>query len=221
MKQPTYEDVIQEFHKQTIFYKTGSYPRAIVNFETTKYVEHKVMFEKYVQFIYRNHGQVDWKLMIEALADFFKGWFQPMFLSSPKGIKIYRNYIREKENKTEAQSIYNEVIKSIRFLSSYIITTNLRDVDAYFQEDRYLLPTIGKHLLAGSISPFFLACIPDIKTIIQTYPKDTQAEFFESFLENLKTNKTKILKIRKLQRFSDNFYKSIKNIINKNREQET
>lgn len=215
MKQPTYEDVIQEFHKQTIFQKTGSYSRSIINFETTKYNEHKLMFEKFVQFIYRNNGQVDWKLMIEALADFFNGWFHPMFLSNPKGIKIYRNYIREKENKTNNDAIYKEVVKSVRFVSNYIIKGNLRDIDAYFMEDQYLLPSMGKHLLAGSISPFYLACIPDIKTLLQSYPVDVREEYFSDFLENLEAHKIKILKIKKLRDFSDNFYKSMKNLINK------
>jgi hypothetical protein len=201
-----------------MFYKTGSYPRPLKNIYESKYfsdeLKYRTNFKKFISIVERNDGHVDWKLMIEALADFFEGWFNPMFLSQPKGIKIYKNYIRERET-LKKENILIEVKKNLRFIIEYINNTDLSSIDEYLTEGQYLLPTLGKHLSSGSISPYFLVTVPDIKTIINSFPPDMKAEYFTEFLENFDLYRAKMLKNNVLRNLSDKFYKIINNKLKK------
>lgn len=203
---PTYEEVVQEFHRKTIYYKTGSYPRRIVNFEDTKYNKSRPQFEKFINLVERNYGHIDWKLMIEALSDFFKGYFNPLFLSNPKGIKIYKNYVREK-SMVKGENVLEEIKRSCRNVLNYVKQNNLEDVDAYLTEGQYLIPTIGKHLSGGFISPYFLAIVPDIKSLIGALPPDMRVEYFSEFLEEYDMYRAKAIKNPTARKLADSFYK--------------
>ena len=209
MSIPTYEQVVQEFHKQTLYHKTGSYPRPIKDFNKTKYNKNKEIFEKFILTVKRNQGHIDWKLMIEALADFFKGYFNPSFLSNQKGIRIYKNYILEK-SKVKNENIQLEVKRSIKNIVQYMNENNIKDIEDYLTEGQYLLPTIGKHLSGGTISPYFLVMVPDIKSIINALPPDMKSEYFTEFLENYDLYRAKLIRFEKLRIFSDKFYKLFK-----------
>lgn len=212
MNIPTYEQVVQEFHRQTFYYKNGSYPRPIVNFETTKYNKNKHLFEKFIKSVERNYGHINWSLMIESLGDFFKGYFNPMFLSNAKGIKIYKNYIRERQT-VKTENIEKEVKRSIKNVLSFIAQDELRDVDEYLTQGQYLLPTIAKHLSGGTISPYFLVMVPDIKSIINSFGKDMKDEYFADFLENYDIFRAKAIKTPSLRNLSDNFYRIVNKYI--------
>jgi hypothetical protein len=217
MKLPTIENIIVEYHRNIMFYKTGSYPRPMKNIHESKYFNdesrYKAHFEKFIKFVERNDGHIDWKLMIEALADFFKGWFNPMFLSNQKGIKIYKNYIEAKKL-AKKEDLLTEVKKNLRFVIEYIKSGNLSNVDEYLTEGQYLIPSIGKHLSSGSISPYFLVIVPDIKSIINALPPDMKNEYFEDFLENYDLYRAKILRDKTLRKLSDKFYKIVNSKLN-------
>ena len=86
----TAEDICREFHKHTVFYKTGSYPRAIKNFDKQKAKSEWVYFERLAQMVDNNAGMINYRIYIEALAKHYRGWFKPSILPSMKAIKIYK-----------------------------------------------------------------------------------------------------------------------------------
>jgi len=212
MKNITLENIISEYHKNTMLYKTGSYPRALKNIQESKYMtdelKYKNHFKKFKKIIERTDGHIDYKIMIQSLADFFKGWFNPMFLTNQKGIKIYKNFIRENETKVK-ENVLLEVKKNLRFVIEYIKNTDLSNVDEYLCEGQYLLPTIGKHLSSGSISPYMLVTVPDIKSIINSFPIDMKNEYFTEFLKNYDLYRAKVIKDSVLRNLSDKFYKLV------------
>jgi hypothetical protein len=207
----TIEQIIQCFHKQTVFKKTGNYPRKLKNPMSSKYAkEHLSDFKNFLKFCEKNKEMVDWELYIESLADFYKGWFSPSVLTKIRAIKIYRNYISSKKS----EDPYEEILKNLKFVFKYMKQNNIERVQDYFIENQYLIPTLAKHHSAGSVSIFFIALFSKLKTVIALYPQDVKDEFFYDFEENINLARAKNLKIKKLRKIMENPEKIINNMYN-------
>ena len=189
-KIPTIEEIYNEFHKQTFFIRNGVYPRAIKNFEKIYTDERKLNHLKYfVKFLERNRETVDWKLYIFALAKVLKTSFELKHLGKFAANKIYRDYIASLQvDKDNVEIIYNEIVNSLKVLSGYLKENELTWEEYLILNDN-IIPTVLKHIYAGSVSLYFYACFPlHVLNKWFNYPDDCFQELF-------KLNKTEFISV--------------------------
>ena len=119
---PSLEQIYNEYHKQTFFAMNGTYPKTMVNFD--KLLANKTateLIKKFQELLKRNRDSINWRLYIEALAQYYKSRFDLRYLSNLAGIKIYRNFVQEKyKDKDSEDDIYNSIINSLIFLNAYL-----------------------------------------------------------------------------------------------------
>lgn len=213
------ENIVQEFHKQTVFHKTKSYPRRLKNPLESKYMEYENDFKNFIQFVHKNNGFVNWQLYIECLAEFYKGWFSPTILTKQKAIKIYRNYVNERKFDNPLESVK----KSLKFVFKYMLDHHINSLEEYLTENQYLIPTMAVHHSAGSISSYFLCIFKDIKSIVNSFPQDIKDEFFSNFFDDYELIRAKLLRNKTLRKIIDNPYiimnKQYNKFINKSNNQ--
>lgn len=194
------------------------YPKTIVNYDKVynnpSILEH---LKKFQSLLARNREAINWKIYIYALAQNFKSRFDLRYLSNLSGIKIYRNYVQSKfEIIDNEEYIYNEIIRSLIFLNSYIKENDITFKD-YFDLDRETIPVALKHLYAGTVSIYFYATFDPYKAGFELldYPNDLFLEYFymskEEFMEKYIINKHKdILKYKKVKEIIEKIQKTFK-----------
>ena len=136
-------------------------------------------------------------------------------LAHPKGIKIYRQTVKLKNLSINPDEIYNSSLKSIKFIIQYCKENNIKQLDHYIFEDQYLIPTIAKHYLAGSICKYCVALIPNISNIIKGFPTDVSRDYFNEFISDYNSTRTLVIDNIKLRKISDNLDNIFKKLLNK------
>lgn len=197
------ENLYQVFHRETNLVK-GINVRTVQNFENIKSTKYWPFFESAANLINRNNGHIDPTLFIKSLAIYFKGWFNPEFLASRKSITIYKEYIAQQEQEMSEEFIKSEIIRSIKFIALFCIEHNLNELSDYLSHDINLIPTIMKHIVAGSISYYYLASIESLMMIIDGYPKDTKDDYLPNFEEKLNSFRSRIIFNSNLKQFTSN-----------------
>ena len=209
------EQIYNEYHKQTFYVSKGFYPKTVANYTKAKQNDNWHYFERFARMVNDNNGQIDYRLFIKTLAEFYEGRFNPKMLAHPKGIKIYRQAVKLNNLTIDKEDIYKSALISIKFVINYCKENNLNRLDDYIFQDQYLIPTIARHYLAGSISRYFLAMIPDIVGIIKGFPTDISNDYFMGFIEDYSKTRAMVIDIPKLRKISDNLDNVIKKMINK------
>ena len=206
-------DLYNEFRKQTFFVKKNIYPKPVKSLENISNQEQLVHFEKFKVMVESNAGMIDWRLYIKSLAIHYKGWFKPSKLNSLKAIKIYKTYvILENENKS-GNIIYRNVLDSIKFIVNYCKENNIKNFDDYINDNITIIPTILKHHKAGSISSNFLSIIPNIKIILNSFPKDCVDQFCKPFFMEYESIRMRTIKIEQIRKIDNCLDKIIDNLI--------
>ena len=217
-KIPTIQEIYNQYHRQTFYIQNGMYPKPIKNFDTL-WLKPNILeyIKKFQNLLSRNRDSINWRIYIQALAQNFKTRFDLRYLSNLAGIKIYRTYVQSKfedlENETE---IYNEIIRSLMFINSYLKTNNITFKE-YFELDKDTISISLKHIYAGTISTYFYAAFDPYKVGFDmlVYPNDLFLEYFsmnkEEFMQKYILNKHKdILKYKKIKELIEKIYKIFK-----------
>jgi hypothetical protein len=215
MYKVTPETIYNEYHKQTFYYSKGMYPKTITNFTKIKSSDNWHYYERFAKMVNDNNGQIDYRMFIQSLAEFYGGRFNPKMLSHPKGIKIYRQSVKLKNMTIDKDDIYNSCLKSIKYIVAYCKEKKYTNLDQYLFEDQYLIPTIARHYLAGSICRYFVAMIPNITSIINGFPSDIRRDYFNDFIEGYNTTRAMVIENNKLRKISDNMDSVFKKLVNK------
>lgn len=211
----TPEQLYSLYHQRIMLYTKNIIPRAIKNFDKIKQKPEWDYFEKFAKLVNSNNGQLDPKLYIDSLIDFNDGYFSFKLLSHPKGIKIYKTYIKVQNNTYDKEKIFKSVTDSLRFVAKYMKDNNIDDFYQYLNQDSYLLPTIAKHFNSGSISKQFLVLVPDILLIIDQFPIDIKRCYFDQFSNEFDSIKSLLMTYPKLKKVSDNIETIIEKLIEK------
>jgi hypothetical protein len=195
---PSIEEIYNEYHKQTMFYSKGIYPKTIKNFDKIISSDSKEFLIKFQNFLKRNLSSVDWKLYIESVSKYYRRRYDLHILGSLAGTKIYRNFINENylntvnENNDENndENIYNQIINSIKFLNLFLNNSKI-SFSEYIELNKFIIPVLLNHIYAGTISKYFYACLPSnfAFNIFSTYPDDIFYDLFkqsrDEFTENI------------------------------------
>ena len=73
----------------------GTYPKTIVNYDKVLKSQNVIeQLKKFQGLLQRNREAIDWKLYVQALAEYYKNRFDLRYLSNLAGIKIYRNFVK-------------------------------------------------------------------------------------------------------------------------------
>lgn len=190
-KVPTIEEIYNVYHGETMYAMKGIYPRPIKNFNNVLDKNNIEFLLRFQNVIKRNYESIDWRLYIKACAQYFKYRFDLKILGSLKGNKIYRNFLRYKNIKLESSNdeIYNEIISSLKFLTTYLNESEL-SLNDYLKNRETLIPIFLKHIYAGSVSIYLYACLEQNKIfkIFFDIPDDIFFELFNcsrnEYLEN-------------------------------------
>ena len=197
---PSIEQIYNTYHKWTMYFYKGIFPKQITNFDKVFEIEgRKEQLQKFQNFLKRNGSLVDWNIYIYAIARLTKIRFPLNLLGSLKGTRIYRDYINLTFNEeVEQQQIYDEIVRSIKNLNYTLKELNI-NFKQYFEMDNSLIPLSIKHLYSGYISPYFYSCFPGSflnKTLI-TYLDDVYIEMFQQnkfdYINNVIVRKRSIM----------------------------
>lgn len=208
---PTIEEIYNEYHKQKFFAMNNVYPKTIKNYDRILSDPKKTEFLlKFQNMIKRNINSIDWKLYILACASLLKGRFELKILGSLAGNKLYRNYINYiLTEEQQYQYIYDEIIRSIKFLGFYLKENNL-NMDDYIIADISTIPLVLKHIYSGTISIYFYAAINLYKVYswFNYYSEDAFQELFKmnknEFINNLlEAKRNEIIKYPKIRAICD------------------
>ena len=179
----TPEECYAYWHKQYHKYE-GKIVRGVKNFNKVHQRAYWCYFEQFANLVNRNAGHLNYKLFITALADQYEGYYHPSVLMKRRSIRIYNSYIKEIEFKSTDEDIKNQLVLSLRYIIDFCKERKITKFDDYLFHDRKMIPSILKHLCAGSVSPYFLACIPSFDEVIQSYPQDMIDEYLSEFKTN-------------------------------------
>ncbi len=215
----TPEECYAYWHKEWNRFE-GKTVRTVKNFTNAKNRDYWDYFEQFANLVNRNRGKINYKIFITALADQFGGYYNPCNLTKRRSLKIYRSYIKEKEAKNNVTAVKDNVIRSLKFIVDYCHEKRINTFNEYLQENMYMIPTIIKHLDAGSISVHFLACIPDFDLMLKSYPADVVQEFCTDIKENYSVYRMKIIHMDNdlLTKVINNHEQLFNTLIKKNKE---
>lgn len=213
MKYETAEDIYQEFHAQTFFASHEIYPKKIVNFDEIKARPEWVYFEKLKDMIDRSHGMIDVKLFLEALSKYYEQRFDPANLIKLKSIKIYKNYVLERNHEKELKNCFPLILTSINNIVDECREKGLKTLDDYFGYGRELMPLLVKDLSNGRITYSFLIVVSNIDHVIAMYPVDIQRDHFKEFYSFYQTYKNNFFANATMRKLSDNLTNIINNKI--------
>ena len=176
------QTIYKIWHRET-FKAKGVNVKEVKNFEKAQSKPSWEHFENFVTFMDRNNGALDLNLYIEALANKYEGYFNPSILGTQRSIKIYKDYIKQKQIDIENDEVdmRDEILKSIKFIVGFCRERELESFDEYISHDMYLIPSLLKHYNAGSVSPFFLACIDNLNIILTNFAQDAVREYISDF----------------------------------------
>lgn len=199
------ETIYKIWHRET-FKAKGINVREVKNFDNAKSKPSWDYFENFVFFMERNNGSLDLDLYMEALAEYYKGYFNPAILGTQQSIKLYKDYVKQKKINIENDKadMKVEILKSIKFIVGFCKKHGLNTFDEYISHDMYLIPSLLKHYNAGSISPFFLACIDNLNIILTNFAKDAVVEYISDFEEWYYRYRIKIRGNEDCRKISDN-----------------
>ncbi len=208
------EELYSIFHIETNAC-AGRQVRRVKNFDKAKAKDTWKYFESLSAFMYRNNGHVNPELYIRAMAQHYEGWFNPNLFGKPKSIGIYKTYINELHKNTDPAQIKKQIIDSIGFVVRYCCAKDLKNIYEYFDEDKYMIPTMLKHLHAGSISLYFLTCIDSIRTILRNYPQDCIDDYASNFDSDYKLARIRLLGAEELDELRENVERVVNQLIEK------
>lgn len=179
-KIPSIEQIYNEYHKQTFFVEHKFYPKTVKSFKVLQNPAKVEYLKRFQQMIKRNRQALDWKLYIKAIAEVMNTRFDLKLLGTLAGTRIYRSYVKSLYmNKENQNQIYNEIIKSLTFLTSYLKENEIT-FNQYFNIDQNIIPLSLKHIYAGTISVYFYACINETKLYqLMNYSNDVFLEYFQ------------------------------------------
>jgi hypothetical protein len=197
----TAEEAYQLYHHYCLMEKNGCPPREIKNFDKFNAKEDKIYFERFADTVTRSAGLMNPNIFMSAMAKQYKGFFPSRFLISPAAMRIYRISIQKINEESNAQSIYESVMKSCNFIARFCIEKGLDSFSDYLFHNNNLIPSLVKHAYSGEISYLFLGCIKDFNLIKSNYPVDSM-ELINDFDFNL--YRSKIVFIKKCCVISDN-----------------
>jgi hypothetical protein len=190
----TPEECYAHWHREYHRFE-GINVRTVKNFTKAKDREYWSCFEQFAQMVNRNNGKINYRLYITALADQYGGYFHPSHLNKRRSLKIYKSYVKEKQVSNSEETIKKSIWSSLKFMINFCADEKINSFDDYVRHDMYKVPTLLKHLDAGSISPYMLACIPNFDQVFKSYPVDVVQEFGQDFVDNYSVYRHKILHI--------------------------
>jgi hypothetical protein len=177
--------------------------RRCKNFDKAKQKDDWKFFEGLAGLINRNNGQIDATLYIRGLAKYFNGWFKPEILVTRKAITIYKDYIKNIEDECDPTKIKQNIIDSIRFIIYFCKKHQINCLEDYLSHDLYLIPSVLKHLNAGSISLYFFANVPNIQIYLANYPQDTLNEYFDKYRPKFDVFRMRVVNNKELKKIMD------------------
>lgn len=212
MKHVTPEEIYQEYRTQYLMYTKKIRPRAIKHWDKVKAKPEWIYFERLAYKVNAGQGMLNYKVLIEALIDFYKGHVPTKMLVHPKSIKLYQNHIRMTGDTNNPDRIYRELMKSLLFVCEFCRDNGIKNLEDYVRHNAELLPSFFKHIKNGQITMYFAAIIPNSKALSDEYNTDVLIDVKDKFnakYRDLHRHAVSIDKVYTLERNLDTYFKEI------------
>ena len=215
----TPEDIYSTWHRE-VFRVQGKRVRGVKNFANAQAKDNWVYFVRCADMVNRNCGQIDYRIFVQSLAEYYEGWFDPARLIARSSIKIYKTHTAITENRVKEHDVHTSLCKSIDFIATYCVENDLKEFCDYLSEGQHLIPTILKHYYSGSVSINLLASINSFELIVDSYPKDVVSEYIGENKEKMQKARSRILVYDKTRKIAEKLEDVITALINKKKEEQ-
>ena len=187
---------------------SGYYPKAIKNWDKVIQKEDWPYIEKFAHLILNNpDAHISYQTFIDAISTFTGNkWIDAKLLSSPKGLAIYKSYLKENQSSLDPDRIKRILIANTKFVIRQCKDKGYKEFWDYFYSNKDLYPTILEHLENGSISEQFLTLIPNIEKRLYAFPPDVFHDYFKDRVEVIPLNRSLLIKRSEwIAAFAENF----------------
>ena len=204
MDKITLEKCYEIYHREKMFCQKGIYPKKIKNWDPIMARPTWMYFIKLSDMLYRSAGKIDPNTYIKSIVNHFSKSIHPKLLINPKGIKAYRNKIKEDYYNANDIKKIGSIKNSIVFVVKYCINNNIKSFRDYFHLKSNIYPTLVLHYESNKLSKFFMFSIPNLKDRVESYPADIKYDIFndnfwsECSTFQIESNNDKTLKKLKL-----------------------
>jgi len=213
----TFTKLIYEYyHKKYMMHRCNTYVKKIVNWDNIELKPDWIYFKRLANIVNKSSGQINYKLYIDSLFDYFDGKFSTKLIGSQKSLGIYKQYINELNEFSDETKVYNNIIHSIKFIVKYCKEHNIKSFDDYFYLNNSTFPTIVLQYNSGVINAALFCLIPNIILRLQSFPGDVVKDYFNhDTINKIIANRILILNMNeKIKYIANNFLKVLNNAIN-------
>lgn len=122
-----------------------------------------------------NEQKLDYVEYIGNTFTHYKKYVHPKTLINPSNLIRYRVQIEEKDTAKQTTYIYEQLVKSVRFVALHCKMNDFETVHEFFN---YCVrhDTLGAYLMSGKVSKYYLAMFTNIEMIIGKMQPDSRDE---------------------------------------------
>ena len=209
----TPEQIYQIYFKETFKHKHGFYPKPITHWEKYTNQAYWPVVVRFTDMVNNNAGQINPNIYITALVKSYDGVFDVTVLTSPKSIKIFKNYVEMLNCNTD--DIVALVYDNLHYIASFCNEHKITNLDGYLKYGCDILPAILKHYNAGSVTKYTISIIPSIGKYFKLYPQDVVNEYLKNLESEYINVRLEIIRNPKLAQVSDHMFEIIEKLIKK------
>lgn len=127
-------------------------------------------FEK-VTVLINDHG-IDADEYITSMFTHHKKYVHPKVLINLSTLSRYKHELEDRQDSDRVTYIYNQLIKSIRFVAIHCKSNDIENVTGFFRYCKQY-DTLGVYLMSGKISKYYLSMFNNIERIAKLMNSDT------------------------------------------------
>ena len=202
----TVKDIIYKYCKATHPDKYSS-DKEKYNLYIKSFKHNKELLNEFQTFTdtMNRHPMIDADVYITALADYYKGIFNPKYLNTQNSIKIYKVYIQCINNLTDINKIHVFIKQSINYVINFCKEHNISTFNEYVMYNVPLMPELLRAYACGNITAHFLACIPNFRRLTLNYDQSFVESILGDYLEAEQGYRDTIIRDKELKKITDNF----------------
>lgn len=158
----------------------GKWPAKIKNWANIYSKPEWPHIQRIQRLIQESNNEINYKDLIDAAFEFNKdGWVVANNLYSPQYIKIYKEYMKKKEDDNDPEKIKEGIIRSTKFVIRICKANKFKTIEEYLLAEDEFVPLVIDHYQKGLITKPFFYMIPNLYNIGMTYEENIVNEYFK------------------------------------------
>lgn len=168
----------------------GKWPAKIKNWDKVYNKPEWPHIQRIQRLIQESDNKINYRDLIDAAFEFNKdGWVVANNLYSPQYIKIYKEYMKRKEDDNNPEKIKEGIIRSTKFVIRVCKANKFKTLDEYLLAEDEFVPLVIDHYEKGLITKPFFYMIPNLYNIGITYEDNIVNNYFKDKKLVIENNK--------------------------------